>query len=35
VLDENGVPLPMTDRRYIHAMRERHLAQEKKNQGGS
>jgi hypothetical protein len=35
VLDENGKPLPVTDRRYINAMRERHIAQQKKNQGGS
>jgi hypothetical protein len=33
-LDENGKPLPITDRRYIQAMRERHLAQEKNNQDG-
>jgi hypothetical protein len=32
VLDENGKPLPITDRRYIQAIRERHLAQQKKNQ---
>jgi hypothetical protein len=32
-LDENGKPLPITDRRYIQAIRERHLAQQKK-QGG-
>lgn len=34
VLDENGNPLPVSDIRYIRAMRERHLAQQKKNQGG-
>jgi hypothetical protein len=34
VLDENGKPLPVSDIRYIRAMRERHLAQQKKNQGG-
>jgi len=33
-LDENGKPLPITDRRYIRAMRERDLAQQKKNQEG-
>jgi len=33
-LDENGKPLPITDRRYIQAMREHHLAQQKNNQGG-
>jgi hypothetical protein len=33
-LDENGKPLPITDRRYIDAMREHHLAQQKNNQGG-
>jgi pyruvate/2-oxoglutarate dehydrogenase complex dihydrolipoamide acyltransferase (E2) component len=32
VLDENGKPLPVSD--IIRAMRERHLAQQKKNQGG-
>jgi len=31
-LDENGKPLPITDRRYIQAMRERQLAQQE-NQG--
>jgi hypothetical protein len=34
VLDENGKPLPVSDIRYIRAMRERHLAREKKNQEG-
>jgi len=33
-LDENGKPLPITDRRYIQAMREHHLARQKNNQGG-
>jgi hypothetical protein len=33
-LDENGKPLPITDRRYIQAMREHHLAQQKNNQDG-
>jgi hypothetical protein len=33
-LDENGRPLPITDRRYIQAMRERHLAEQKKKLGG-
>jgi Family of unknown function (DUF5681) len=33
-LDENGKPLPVSDIRYIRAMRERHLAREKKNQEG-
>jgi Family of unknown function (DUF5681) len=31
VLDEKGVPLPITDRRHINAIRERLLAQQKKN----
>ena len=31
-LDENGKPLPNTDRRYIQAMRERQLEQQKQNQ---
>jgi len=35
VLDEHGRPLPVSDRRYVQAMRERNLAQQKKNQGGS
>ena len=35
VLDEHGKPLPVSDIRYIRAMRERNLAQQKKNQGGS
>jgi hypothetical protein len=30
-LDENGKPLAITDRRYIQAMREHHLAQQKQN----
>jgi hypothetical protein len=33
-LDENGEPLPITGRRYIQAMRERRLAQQKQNQDG-
>jgi hypothetical protein len=32
VLDEHGKPLPVSDIRYVQAMRERHLAQQKKNQ---
>jgi len=32
VLDEHGKPLPVSDIRYVRAMRERNLAQEKKNQ---
>ena len=32
VLDENGEAVPVSDIRYIRAVRERHLAQEKKNQ---
>jgi hypothetical protein len=35
VLDEHGKPLPVSDIRYIRTMRERNLAQQKKNQGGS
>lgn len=35
VLDEHGNPLPVSDIRYVRAMRERHIAQQKKNQGGS
>jgi hypothetical protein len=35
VLDEHGKPLPVSDIRYVRAMRERSLAQQKKNQGGS
>ena len=35
VLDEHGRPLPVSDRRYVQAMRERNIAQQKKNQGGS
>src|ERR1700730_8295657 len=34
-LDEHGKPLPVSDIRYIRAMRERNLAQQKKNQGES
>jgi len=34
VLDENGKPLPVSDIRHVRAMRERHLAREKKNQEG-
>jgi hypothetical protein len=32
VLDEHGKPLPVSDIRYVRAIRERHLAQQKKNQ---
>jgi hypothetical protein len=32
VLDEQGEALPVSDIRYVRAMRERHLAQQKKNQ---
>jgi hypothetical protein len=32
-LDEHGKPLPVTSTRYIQAMRERNIAQQKKNQG--
>jgi Family of unknown function (DUF5681) len=35
VLDEHGKPLPVNDIRYIRAMRERNIAQQQKNQGGS
>jgi hypothetical protein len=35
LLDENGVPLPVSHPRYIQAQRERNIAQQKKNQGGS
>jgi Family of unknown function (DUF5681) len=35
VLDEHGKPLPVSDPRYVRAMRERNLAQQKKNQEGS
>jgi hypothetical protein len=35
VLDEHGKPLPVSDVRHIRAMRERNLAQQKKDQGGS
>ena len=30
VFDENGVALPVTDRRYIRAQSERYLARQKK-----
>jgi hypothetical protein len=33
VLDEHGKPLPVSDPRYVRAMRERNIAQQKKNQG--
>jgi hypothetical protein len=35
VLDDNGTPLSVSDPRYIQAQRERNIAQQKKNQGGS
>jgi hypothetical protein len=35
VLDEHGKPLPVSDIRHIWAMRDRNLAEQKKNQGGS
>jgi hypothetical protein len=35
VLDEHGNPLPVSDIRYVRAMRERNIALQKKNQGGS
>jgi hypothetical protein len=35
VLDEHGRPLPVSDIRYVRAIRERNIAQQKKNQGGS
>jgi Family of unknown function (DUF5681) len=35
VLDEHGRPLPVSDIRYVRAMRERNLAQQKKTQGES
>jgi hypothetical protein len=35
VLDEHGRSLPVSDIRYVRAMRERNLAQQKKNQEGS
>lgn len=35
VLDEHGKPLPVSDPRYVRAMRERNIAQQKKNQEGS
>jgi len=34
VLDENGEPLPVSDIRHVRAMRERRLAQQKKDQEG-
>jgi Family of unknown function (DUF5681) len=33
VLDEQGKPLSVSDPRYVRAMRERNIAQQKKNQG--
>jgi hypothetical protein len=35
VLDEHGKVLPVSDIRHVQVMRERNLAQQKKNQGGS
>jgi hypothetical protein len=35
VLDEHGRPLPVSDPRYVWAIRERNIAQQKKNQEGS
>ena len=35
VLDEHGKPLPVNDIRHVRAMRERNIALQKKNQGGS
>jgi hypothetical protein len=35
VLDEHGNPLPVSDIRHVRAMRERNIAQQKKNQEGS
>jgi hypothetical protein len=35
VLDEHGIPLSVSDPRYIHEMRRRNLAQQKKDQGES
>jgi Family of unknown function (DUF5681) len=35
VLDEHGNPLPVNDVRHVRAMRERNIALQKKNQGGS
>ena len=35
VLDEHGNPLPVSDIRHIWAMRDRNIAQQKKNQGES
>jgi hypothetical protein len=35
VLDENGTPLAVSHPRYIQVQRERNIAQQKKNQGGS
>ena len=32
VLDEHGKPIPVNDIRYIREMRERNLAEQKKNQ---
>jgi hypothetical protein len=34
-VDEHGNPLSVSDPRYIQAQRERNIAQQKKNQGGS
>jgi Family of unknown function (DUF5681) len=34
-LDEHGTPLSASDPRYIHQLRERNIAQQKKNQEGS
>ena len=34
VLDENGKPLPVSDIRHVRAMRDRRLAQQKKDQEG-
>jgi hypothetical protein len=34
-LDEHGAPLSVSDPRYIHELRERNIAQQKKNQEGS
>ena len=35
VLDEHGKPLPVNDIRHVRAMRERQIALQEKNQGGS
>jgi hypothetical protein len=35
ILDENGKPRPVSDIEYIRAIRERNLAQQKKDQGES